>query len=205
MCIAPLTAAFRLSSGEHTPNSRRAGARRLMSQRSLADAQLLTRLAPSVHQDGVPRRLSHLHMMLDVAVKVSHIPVVRRTALGGFAATDITIHRPATAGAGANGRAGHGAAGSCDVLPGSLPDLMAEHATNDAADDAARHTAAASIHRFAFHPATLFRTTHHGMHRGDSRLVDTLVRAPAIFVSGLRQRFGCEVVIVAIAAHPADR
>src|SRR4030095_9065541 len=92
---------------------------------------------------------------------------------------------------GAHCRTGDRTADGRDVVASAAADLMSQHTADDAADDGARNvrsTAAVIDDLLPFHPAALLSSTYYRPDRRHVRLVDALVRTPAVFIVGLRHR-----------------
>src|SRR4051794_31508747 len=81
----------------------------------------------------------------------------------------------------ADGGAGNGTTGRCNVLSASATDLVTQHAAEHASDNGARNIRAAVV--FApFHPAALVRRTHHRANRCDLSLEHALVGAAIVVI-----------------------
>ena len=146
--------------------------------------------------------------MVDAAEVVDDVVVLRRTAGGGFAAAHVPsrIGIAETVDIGAERRATHGAADGGHGLAAAAAELVAEDATEHAADDGAGHVrVVALLDLLLFHPAALLGRPIHGAHGSDGSVEHAFVRALPVFVRWHGERLRRLVVVVAAVADRPHR
>src|SRR4029450_7534228 len=141
------------------------------SERSERAGRLDSRFATSVHRDRRPWRKCKLRAMRNAAERVGHVPVarLRRSRNGRATLYVLGDDLPAPAvDVGPAGRARDGAHSGGDVVAAPATDLVPEHATENAADDGARHVGtAAGADLLLLDPTTLLGRSDNRAHGDD--------------------------------------
>ena len=139
---------------------------------------LQARIASTVDADRAARLMAHLHLVLNPAKGVAHVPTTGfGTGLAG-AAEHITrrLVSALTPAVAPKKRPGHRAARCGQISPGTAADLVTDHATQQAAQNGAPDVGPVTFLRRlpALDPAALGGRTNDGARPGDLRLEQAL-------------------------------
>src|SRR5690348_3246285 len=163
------------------------------------NSALGTRLAIAIDEDRRARRRAHLHVVLDTAIVVRHVPVIGRVVARNVGAPLDVAAVPSAADTRTDCSTGHRTTRRRDVAAVAATDLMAEDAADHRAGNRARDVGVTD-EVASLHPAALLGRTDHCTHRRHRRLEQALTVAPLVIIST-----GDVAAILVVPIAVADR